>query len=251
MNRIFRHYILSLLASVALVPSLRAAPATVMPEQQTEVELSNRDLNRVVCLSGDIEDVKFSGEDKPIIVEKVGADAYIKFKVLELPDGKNQYVGVRSEFFVRCGGAVYALLGQPRDVPAQTVFLAPGSQHRSKANEELLGPLVEEERAVSISMALIKDTIPSSFKVTFHKIDFLPGPIAAVDISERRFVEIEGFDLTAAEFVVRAKEDIALDERMFLNPGFGPNIYAVTIETPNLKTGQQTRVQIVYRGARQ
>jgi conjugal transfer pilus assembly protein TraK len=62
------------------------------------------------------------------------------------------YVTTPSEFFVSCNGAIYPLYAEPADIPAQTVTLVPGGAQRARANDALLGPLVEEERAVGITL---------------------------------------------------------------------------------------------------
>lgn len=220
----------------------------VLPEQQKTVVLSNVDLNRIVCEAGDIEDVKYSADHKPVIVEVVGEEAYIKFNILETPT-ETKYVKIRSEFFFRCGGVTYSILGKPEKVPSRSILLAAGSMHQARENVDLLGPLVEEERAVSITVAMLKDTIPGSFKVNYHPITWLPGPTAQIDVAERRYVEIAGFDMAAAEFLIAAKQTTTLDERLFLDPRFGANIYAVTVERQQLNAGEQTRVVLIYRGA--
>lgn len=239
--------------SVLMVLSATTAHAkddVIMPEQQKSVVLSNVDLNRVVCEAGPIEDVKYSADHKPVIVEVVDDEAYIKFRVLEAPT-ETKYVTIRSEFFFRCGGVTYSILAEPKKVPSRSILLAAGSMHQAQTNLDLLGPLVEEERAVSITVAMLKDTVPGSFKVKYHPVTWLPGPTSQIDVAERRYVDIAGFDMAAAEFLIAAKQDTTLDERLFLDPRFGANIYAVTVERLRLNAGDQTRVVLIYRGASQ
>ena len=146
-----------------------AAPAVAqavmaLPGQTSSIRLSNRDVNHIVCEGGEIEDVKFSAE-KAIAVERGGSDAWIKFLVKEVDDAgttTRSYVTTPSEFFIACNGAIYPLYAEPSDIPAQTVTLAPGSIQRARANEDLMGPLVEEERAVSITLSLLQDRVPRS-----------------------------------------------------------------------------------------
>src|SRR3546814_12584811 len=75
----------------ALVASLpAAAPAfaqsiAALPDQTSRIRLSNHDVNHIVCVGGDIDDVKFSAE-KGLAVERGGSDAWIKFLVLETED---------------------------------------------------------------------------------------------------------------------------------------------------------------------
>jgi conjugal transfer pilus assembly protein TraK len=149
-----------------------------LPDQTASIRLSNRDVNHVICSGGEIEDVKFSAE-KSIAVEKGGSDAWIKFLVKEVDDAgqvTRSYVTTPSEFFVSCNGAIYPLYAEPSDIPAQTVTLTPGKAQRAKANDDLLGPLVEEERAVSITLALLQDRIPASFSAIAPRAGRVPLP---------------------------------------------------------------------------
>ena len=133
---------------LALTPLPGQAQTIVaLPDQTSTIRLSNRDINHVICAGGEIEDVKFSAE-KAIAVERAGSDAWIKFLVREIDDAgmvTRSFVTTPSEFFVTCNGAVYPLYAEPSDIPAQTVMLQPGTPQRARANEELLGPLVEVE----------------------------------------------------------------------------------------------------------
>lgn len=240
---------------LALTP-LPAMAQTVaaLPDQTSTIRLSNRDINHVVCMGGEIEDVKFSAE-KAIAVERAGSDAWVKFLVHEIDDAgavTRSYVTTPSEFFISCNGAVYPLYAEPSDIPAQTVMLQPGASQRAHANEELLGPLVEEERAVSITLAMLQDRIPGSFTSVAPRsapirLASLPGTM----IEERRHVEIDGAGLSASEYLVSASADTVLDERSFLDGTLGANIFAVTLDRGKLASGETARLIVVRRGAGQ
>lgn len=227
---------------------------SALPDQTSTIRLSNRDVNHVVCLGGEIEDVKFSAE-KAIAVEKAGSDAWIKFLVKEIDDAgqvTRTYVTQPSEFFVSCNGAIYALYAEPSEIPAQTVTLSPGKAQRVRANEDLLVPLVEEERAVSITLAMLQDRIPASFLSVAPR----SGPLAlaalpGARITESRRVEIEGAGLSASEYRVEVASDTTLDERAFLDRLFGTRIFAVSADHLALKAGDPARVIVVRREAGQ
>ena len=247
-----------LLLVVALVATARASSAaaeiSALPDQTSRIELSNRDINHLVCVGGDIDDVKFS-EEKAIKVERSGSDAWVKFLVKETVDGgqtTREYVKQDSEFFVSCNGAIYPLYAHPADIPAQTITLARGASQRAAANAELLGPLVEEERAVSVSMAILQDRVPESF----HQLAVNAAPIAVrlvpgANIVERRHVEVEGAGLSASEYLVEARQELRLDERMFLDPALGLNIFTVTLDRLVLRPGDTAHLIITRRGAAQ
>nr|WP_231736675.1 MULTISPECIES: type-F conjugative transfer system secretin TraK [Sphingobium] len=242
-----------LLATAILTPVLpaRAQGIVAYPDQTSTVRLSNRDINHVVCEGGEIEDVKFSAE-KAIAVEKAGSDAWIKFLVKETEDlgqTTRSYVTTPSEFFIACNGAIYPLYAEPSDIPAQTVTLTPGSIQRAKVNADLMGPLVEEDRAVSITLAMLQDRVPASFAEVAPRAGriVLAGLPAAI-LTERRRVSIEGAGLSASEYLVAANADTTLDERTFLDRSLGANVFAVSLDRLTLKPGETARLIVIRRG---
>ena len=243
-----------LLLALPLAAPTTAQTIVAMPDQTSTIRLSNRDINHVICAGGEIEDVKFSAE-KAIAVERAGSDAWIKFLVREIDDAgamTRTYVTVPSEFFITCNGAVYALYAEPSDIPAQTVMLQSGSVQRAKANEELLGPLVEEERAVSITLSMLQDRIPASFTNVAPRSGSLRlGLLPEVSIEERSRIEIDGSGLSASEYLVSVPSDTLLDERSFLDSALGANIFAITLDRSNLSAGEIARLIVVRRGVGQ
>jgi conjugal transfer pilus assembly protein TraK len=234
---------------------LAAAPAlaqsiAALPDQASHIRLSNRDVNHIVCVGGDIEDVKFSAE-KGLAVERGGSDAWIKFLVLETEDmgaKTRTYVTTPSEFFVSCNGAIYPLYAEPADIPAQTVTLVPGGAQRARANDALLGPLVEEERAVGIALAILQDRVPASFSEVAPSRDrLILADIPAAMLTQRRRLEIEGAGLSVSEYLVRASAATTLDERDFLDTALGADIFAITIDRLTLGPNETARLIVVRR----
>jgi conjugal transfer pilus assembly protein TraK len=241
-------------AAFACAAPIAAQSITALPDQTSRIRLSNRDVNHIICQGGDVDDVKFSAE-KQIAVEKGGSDAWIKFLVRETEENgetTRSYVTTPSEFFVSCNGAVYPLYAEPAEIPAQTLLLVPGAGQRAKVNEDLLGPLVEEERAVSVSLALLQDRVPASFSETAPVAGdlVLPG-LPGARLRERRRVGIEGAGLSASEYLVAAPQPLQLDERQFLASALGANIFAVTLDHNTAGPGTIARLVVVRRGAAQ
>ncbi|RJG52370.1 hypothetical protein D0Z70_20555 [Sphingobium terrigena] len=243
----------ALAAFTATGPAL-AQSVAALPDQTSRIRLSNRDVNHIVCVGGDIEDVKFSAE-KGLAVERGGSDAWVKFLVLETDDmgaKTRTYVTTPSEFFVSCNGAIYPLYAEPADMPAQTVTLVPGAAQRARANDALLGPLVEEERAVGVVLALLQDRVPASFSEVAPSRDRLTLPdLPSITISERRRLDIEGAGLSASEYLVSTSRQVALEERNFLDSAFGPDIFAVTLDRLALGQGDSARLIVVRRSVGQ
>jgi conjugal transfer pilus assembly protein TraK len=245
------------LAGALTVPLVSTAPACgqsvmALPDQTSRIQLSNRDVNHIVCVGGEIDDVKFSAE-KGLAVERGGSDAWIKFLVLETDDASfktRTYVTSPAEFFVACNGAIYPLLAEPSDIPAQTVNLVPGRSQRARENGALLAPMVEEERAVAVTLAVLQDRIPASFSPAAPlRGAVVLSAIPGASITERRRLEVEGAGISVSEYLVHAATSMALDERDFLDVALGEDIFAVTLDRLSLQPGEAARLVVVRRSA--
>jgi conjugal transfer pilus assembly protein TraK len=244
---------LACLLTILLAPSAALAQSIMaFPDQTSRIRLSNRDVNHILCVGGDIEDIKFSAE-KGLAVERGGSDAWIKFLVQELDDAgakTRSYVTTPSEFFVSCNGAIYPLYTEPADIPAQTVSLVAGAAQRARANDALLAPLVEEERAVSIALAILQDRVPASFsEIAPDRHDIAIKDLSSVSLTERRRLAIEGAGISVSEYLVRAVAPVTLDERAFLDGAFGSDIFSITLDRLVLAEGDTARMIIVRRSA--
>ncbi|OHT21652.1 type-F conjugative transfer system secretin TraK [Edaphosphingomonas haloaromaticamans] len=244
----------ALAASISAGSPALAQSIAALPDQTSRIRLSNRDVNHLVCVGGEIDDVKFSAE-KGLAVERGGSDAWIKFLVLETEDmgaKTRTYVTTPSEFFVSCNGAIYPLYAEPADIPAQTVTLVPGGAQRARSNDALLGPLVEEERAVGIALAILQDRVPASFSEVAPSGDrLILASLPGASLSERRRLEVEGMGLSVSEYLVRANAAMALDERDFLDAMLGADIFAITIDRLTLGPNETARLIVVRRSAQQ
>lgn len=219
---------------------------SVTPDVPTAVILSNRDTNRVVCVAGQIDGYRFS-EEKGALVDGTGSEAFIKFLIERLGE-EQKYVTQRSEFYFQCGGVTYTILSAPSNIAAQTVYLVPGSGAEAKENRLRFKALSEEERAVSMSLDLLKDDVPASFHVRSVNEPYDRYTLNRLDVRLVREVEVVGTIYRAREYLLRARSDVVLNERDFLKPTFGTSIYAVTFERLKLKAGEVGRVVLVYRG---
>ena len=241
-----------LLASVTAYASTQAdldvRPQTVLPGIPTTVILSNTDVNRVVCLEGNIDGYHYS-EEKGALVEDTGADAFIKFRIRQAGD-QVDYVVARNEFHFVCDGETYTLVSAPQDVVTQIVYLSAGRKKSSAENRLRFGPMSDEERALSITMDMLKDEIPTTFSIKPIEGPFERRVVPKMDVRIRREISIDGTNYSAREFLLRARMDVALDERQFLKPFFGDGIYSVTLDKTSLEAGEIGRLVIVYRGAK-
>ena len=105
------------------LPGIPHAETGIPPEIPTMVDLSNRDINRVVCSGGEISDMLFSKE-KGLTGHFTGNSAYVKFTIEEV-NGKRIYAHEPSEMYIVCGGSTYSLIANPVNKQPAIVRLAP------------------------------------------------------------------------------------------------------------------------------
>lgn len=246
-----RKYTLTNAALAIMLISLSAFghTQTVKPDVVTPVEMSNRDINRVTCIDGAINDAFFS-QEKGIVVENNGSNSFIKFLIQD--DGLNQeYVSARSEFYLVCAGEIYTLMVSPKNIPGQTIRLSTGAKNRIKENQELLSPLPDEERAIYLTMAALQDDIPDSFTVTPSEGDQWHGRKAPskpnTQLALRRTIRVDGLGLSLKEFLVRSNTGTTYSETDFLSTAIGESIFAVTIDPIRLEPGQIGRLFVVSK----
>lgn len=238
---------MALVALLGVVTPAWAAQ-TVLPEVPTAVELSNRQMNRVVCKAGPIRDVFYSRE-QPVVEKHKGRNAFVKFKMRKVGE-EITYAEKPAEFHVLCGGAVYTLIGKPKKRLAAIVHLS-GPPKKAEQVIAEYGALEWEEQVVALVEAAYHDDAAALDKFSVDKSAgeaALNGEYEGLAIAKRRAIRAKGIGLRLSEYTVRAEKDgIELAETDFLVPAAGANIAGVTVEPKKLDAGETARLFVVER----
>ena len=216
----------------------------IAPEMPTSVQLSNRDINRIVC-SGPMSDLIFS-EEKGITGHFSGNSAFIKFKAEEF-NGMLTYAETPSELFIVCNGAVYTLIAEPQEISSVTLQLAAPAKDSFKKNIDHYKNMPLEKQVLQIIKEGYEGGYPSSYKVSnAHTLVPLCGDLS---VNLMQTVDVEGVGLRMKQFKVAStkNEKMELQEKTFLSLGISESILAVAIEDQVLDTGEATRVFVVEK----
>jgi conjugal transfer pilus assembly protein TraK len=227
---------------------LTAGPAVagegVPAEVPTMVELSAREINRIVC-PGQMTDLIFS-EEKGLTGHFSGNNAFIKFTAEEV-GGKLKYSKEPSEIYVVCNGSVYTIIGAPVEINAVTVRLALPKGETVEKNIARYKNMPLEKQALQLIKEAYDGVFPSSYQVIDKAVPVHLCP--DLDLVRQQVVEIEGVGLRLKSFKAtsRLATDLELAEKTFLTAAVGNPILAVAIEQHNLKPKQSTRIFVVER----
>ena len=216
----------------------------ISPERPSIVQLSNRDINRIVC-SGPMSDLIYS-EEKGITGHFSGNSAFIKFKAEEL-DGQLTYAETPSELFIVCNGAVYTLIAEPHATSSVTLHLAAPAKDVFKKNIDHYKNMPLEKQVLQIIKEGYEGGYPSSYKVS--NADTLIPLCGDLSVNLMQTVDVEGVGLRLKQFKVASTKDetMELKEETFLSLVISEAILAVAIEDQVLNTGEATRVFVVEK----
>jgi len=223
----------------------------VRPDVATQVLMSNRDINRIICESGAIKDVVYSRE-KGIDVKIDGDNAFVKFLINgNTATGGISYATVPSEFYVVCGtaGDVYTLVASPKNIPAQTISLTSPRKNLDK-NLSLFKGIPFEDMVVSLIKDAYTDKIPDSF--TVKPVNRSVNVFRDVDVFLKRKVIIDGEGLILNEYDLTLKPSApetekTVEEKNFLVPELTQNPVGISLEHLTVKKEHPTRLFIVEK----
>ena len=224
---------------LALLPSVGLA--AVPTEIPTEVEFSNRDVNRIVCPDR-VVDVLYS-EEKGLTHKVVGENVFLKFLVKQ-EDGQELFAALPTEVYVICEAGTYALVGLPRKLPAQTVRLA-APVAKARENRRILAGKRWEEKLTFVARAMLTGDLPDSF--TYREGG--DGPRIRVRnqaLTLAATVDVEGEGIQAVEYRLVPDEDLDLRETDFLVPELG-RVSAILVDPLTVAAGEPVRVLVLRR----
>lgn len=235
--------------SSAAIPqdtTILAYPETVM-----KCNLSNRFINRVVAPGDKIIKDLIIQKGTGIEVKIEGKNGFVTFLKKKDPlTGEIKFQTSPVEIYaVVEPDIIYTLIGQPKDIIAQTIELV-WSKDKIEKNLKFFAGLPIEKKIVKMIKAAMVDEIPDSFnqKKIGKQIDIL----RSVNVYFNRLIVAEGEGLILKEYIVSLKktaeqDEIPVKEQHFLLPELTKKPIGISLEDFTLSKKQSTRVFIIER----
>jgi len=239
------------LAGCLLAPAAGSAQAAaeegvvVYPEKITAVEVSNTDVNRIVCPTEPGEIVY--SKEKGLTVSGSGRNLFLKFLVSRRGE-ETFYNSTRNEIYLTVGEDVYSLILYPRSIPGQTIWL---QQSRTSKWEEVgkkYGTLPLEAKLVRLIREAYKDTFPEGV-LRRTAGEPVAGVMQGLAVSRDREMHLEGQGLLLKVYTVKnvRGRPLQLSERFFLGPQISKRPVAIALEKVSLEADEKGRLFVVER----
>nr|WP_275888778.1 type-F conjugative transfer system secretin TraK [Desulfoprunum benzoelyticum] len=218
------------------------ASEVIQAEIPTTVELSNRDINRIVC-PGPMNDLIFS-QEKAMTGHFSGNNGFIKFKI-EDSGSEYVYADTQSELFVVCNNAVYTLLVTPADIPSVTLRLASPSGDTFKKNINHYQKMPLEKQALLLIREAYHGDYPASYRISDSTRTVSLSP--DLEIQLLQVVDVDGVGLRLRKYQATSLSEGSIDvsEHLFLSSSISNSILAVAVDNHTLELSQSTMVFVV------
>jgi len=241
--------LLSTILCALIAFSSLVSARTITPETTHVIKLSNRDINRIVCSEGSINDVFYS-QEKGVIVQIKESNAFVKFLVRK-KNGHDFYINKETEIHLVCNGEVYTIVAKPAQIQTQTIYMSGGVRTRIKENISKFSGMPKEEQLLHLTQAVYRDEIPDSYQVSIETTPIAVDPeneamkplFSMINIERKKEVRVEGLGYRTSEYLIKAKGSVELLEADFMQKEFGKNIAAITV-TP-LKIGKTETARLI------
>jgi len=215
---------------------------SIPPEVLTPVEVSNRDVNRIIC-TDTVQDVVYSKE-KPLELKVIERNIFVKF-LIKQEGGKEIYYTQKIDMHVICGDSIYDILLIPKDITSQTLLLK-NAASKVKKNLSSFKGMAHEAKLIKLLRIAYTEEFPDGFTVTdlTGKKEFEASvDYSDIDLRARRKVMVEGTGLVLTEYVVTADKSMELRETDFL--GLSKKPYLIALEQNKLPSGGSARLFII------
>ncbi|MFZ2634204.1 MAG: type-F conjugative transfer system secretin TraK [Desulfosalsimonadaceae bacterium] len=232
-------------------PAPETSTILAYPETVIKCNLSNRYINRIVAPGNKVIKDLIIQKGTGIEVKIEGKNGFITF--LKKQDPLSEEIKFQTSpveiYAVVEPDIIYTIIGQPKDMIAQTVELV-WAKNEIEKNLKFFAGLPLEKKIVKMIKTTMANEIPDSFSQT--KVGKQIDILKSVNIYFNRLIVAEGEGLILKEYIVSLKQtaekdQIPVKEQHFLLPELTKKPIGITIEDFTLTKKQSTRVFIVER----
>gem|GEM_PF-1783838 len=223
--------------------SFKNTPQIVEDEDHQAVEVSLKDVTRIVCFTNITRTVY--SKEKGIEIKTVDKNAFIKNLPKEIVEPSSGRIAIEydsrpKEVYIVCGDKTFSLLLIPKDIPANTIYLKSSYVDKEKAFSFEKSGDYENMILKLIRSAYLED-IPEGYDV--EDIGKVVREYQEVRLVHKR--NYTGIMFQVQEYVLIAIKELNINEITLLEAVSPKNPLAVSIVSPVMRPNEQSRFFIV------
>lgn len=223
--------------------SFKNTPQIVEDEDYQAVEVSLKDVTRIVCFTNITRTVY--SKEKGIEIKTVDKNAFIKNLPKEIVEPSSGRIAIEydsrpKEVYIVCGDKTFSLLLIPKDIPANTIYLKSSYVDKEKAFSFEKSGDYENMILKLIRSAYLED-IPEGYDV--EDIGKVVREYQEIRLVHKR--NYTGIMFQVQEYVLIARKELNINEITLLEAVSPRNPLAVSIVSPVMRPNEQSRFFIV------
>jgi len=202
----------------------------IQPDKPQKIAISAKDVNRVTCVSGMVEDVFFS-EEKVQQVSVARDKVFIKLPIKQ--DGETlTYAKNTIDFDIICDGLAYKFFAEPReDLRGQIIYLGDPQVNQALQNLQILDGMDKEDQYV-----VLIDAVMSNGRLNSHVFNALTKEKfqQTLNLNNRTLqlhqsYRFNGAGLRVKHYLYPGKPGDTYREEQFLIPQISTRARAITV----------------------
>jgi hypothetical protein len=234
-----------LLVSIILICA-QATAVTIQPDKPRNVPISAKDINRVMCVDGMVQDAFYS-EEKVQQVSIVEDKVIIKLPIKQEGDVLT-YAKNIVDFDIICNGLAYKFFAEPReDLRGQIIYLGDPNVTQALQNLQILNGMDVEDQYV-----MLMDAVLSSGRLNNQLFESLvkEDTHQTLNLSSRPLVlqnsyRFNGAGLRVKQYRYPAKQGEQFREEQFLLPEVSSKAKAITVQPLTMATDGFVTVMVI------
>jgi len=234
---------LASLASSALICTQTLA-VNIQPDKPQTIQISAKDVNRVTCVNGMVQDVFYS-EEKVQQVSVSDDKVFIKLPIKEQDDTLTYATNI-VDFDIICDGLAYKFFADPKEnLRGQIIYLGDPQVTQALHNLRQLDGMDKEDQYV-----LLVDAVLSNGRLNNHLYDALINEKVVQTLTlNRRPLSLQdsfrfnGAGLRVKHYLYPVKKGEQYKEEQFLIPQISTQARAITVHP--LTVGVEGYINII------
>lgn len=216
--------------------------SNVSPGLRKNVNVSNQNPNRIICLNGNINEI-FVPSHIPHDLKIVRDHVFLTYK-MKRKGAKIEYVTIPHDINIVCDGEVYTLAANPKKTNGgSAINLGDPNLSLLMANAKKIQDHSIEDIFVEMFLDAFNENLPPNYTVKeqtgFIKVN------NNINVNMRRTISLNGIGVRLKEYTVHTNSTLTVDKKLFLTRHFSKKMRGIVLIPETIKPNKPARLFII------